>query len=293
MQNCNYTLNIRGRLFPLDRLRVMGILNATPDSFYAASRTTTEEAIRQRARQIVAEGGSMIDVGACSTRPGGEVASEAEEIRRLRIALPAVRREVPDAVISVDTFRPAVARLAVEELGADIINDVTGGTGIPLAQGGDTSFGDSDAMLRTVAQLHVPYVLTSQQPTVERALLFFAQRIEQLRAYGAADVILDPGFGFGKNIQIDGMASREGDYEHLRHLDRLMVFGLPILVGLSRKRMAREPLGITPDESLVATTALHAIAAVKGASILRVHDVREAVQVAILSEKLLKVKSEE
>ena len=271
-----YTLNIRGRLMDLSHPVVMGILNVTPDSFYAGSRVQTEEAIAVRARQIVDEGGAIIDVGACSTRPGSTPVSEEEEMARLRLALPIVRREVPDAVISVDTNRPDVARMAVEELGADIINDVG-----PLP-GGTTSAPVSSSVGRAPVSCHVgrascaahpsvPYILTSQQPTLRETLLFFATEVERLRSLGHKDIILDPGFGFGKTV--------EQNYELLAQMERLQVMELPILVGISRKSMIYKPLGITPEEALNGTTALHAVALLKGANILRVHDVKEAVQI--------------
>ena len=271
-----YTLNIRGRLMDLSHPVVMGILNVTPDSFYARSRVQTEEAIALRARQIVDEGGAIIDVGACSTRPGSTPVSEEEEMARLRLALPIVRREVPDAVISVDTNRPDVARMAVEELGADIINDVG-----PLP-GGTTSAPVSSSVGRVpvscpigrascAAHPAVPYILTSQQPTLRDTLLFFATEVERLRSLGHKDIILDPGFGFGKTV--------EQNYELLAQMERLQVMELPILVGISRKSMIYKPLGITPEEALNGTTALHAVALLKGANILRVHDVKEAVQI--------------
>ncbi|MBR3479739.1 MAG: dihydropteroate synthase [Prevotella sp.] len=270
-----YTLNIRGRLMDLSHPVVMGILNVTPDSFYAGSRVQTEEAIAVRARQIVDEGGAIIDVGACSTRPGSTPVSEEEEMARLRLALPIVRSEVPDAVISVDTNRPDVARMAVEELGADIINDVG-----PLP-GGTTSAPVSSSVGRApvscpvgrascAAHPSVPYILTSQQPTLRDTLLFFATEVERLRSLGHKDIILDPGFGFGKTV--------EQNYELLAQMERLQVMELPILVGISRKSMIYKPLGITPEEALNGTTALHAVALLKGANILRVHDVKEAVQ---------------
>ena len=260
----HYTLNIRGRLMDLSHPVVMGILNVTPDSFYAASRVETEEAIASRARQIASEGGAIIDVGACSTRPGSTPVSEEEEMARLRLALPIVRREVPEAVISVDTFRPAVARMVVEELGADIINDVG-----PLP-GGTTAAPGPVGRATCAAHPAVPYILTSQEPTLRDTLLFFSKEVERLRSKGQKDIILDPGFGFGKTV--------EQNYELLSQLERLQVMELPVLVGVSRKSMIFKPLGITPDEALNGTTALHAVALMKGASILRVHDVREAVQ---------------
>ena len=268
-----YTLNIRGRLMDLSHPVVMGILNVTPDSFYAASRVETEEAIAVRARQIADEGGAIIDVGACSTRPGSAPVSEEEEMTRLRLALPIVRREVPDAVISVDTFRPAVARMAVEELGADIINDVGPMPGGPNAVHSLVGTALAPCPVgRAICAAHpaVPYILTSQEPTLRDTLLFFSKEVERLRSLGHKDIILDPGFGFGKTV--------EQNYELLSQLERLQVMELPVLVGLSRKSMIYKPLGITPNEALNGTTALHTVALMKGASILRVHDVKEAVQ---------------
>ena len=248
----DYTINVKGRLIDLSEPLVMGILNVTPDSFYAGSRQQTEREIATRANQIVAEGGAIIDIGACSTRPGGELATEEEETERLRCALGIVRREQPQAVVSVDTFRPDVARMAIEEFGADIINDVEG----------------SREMFRIVSRLRVPYILMSSQPTTHDILLDFAEKVQQLQDQGQKDIILDPGFGFGKTL--------EQNYEVLRDLERLQVMELPILVGISRKSMIYKLLGTTPDESLNGTTAINAIALMKGASILRVHDVKEA-----------------
>ena len=251
----DYTINIHGRLMDLSQPQVMGILNVTPDSFYAASRKQTEQEIAECASRIVAEGGTIIDVGACSTRPGFQEISEAEEMERLRFGLGIVRRELPDGVISVDTFRPDVARMAVEEFGVDIINDVSEG---------------NPRMFRMVSRLRVPYILMSQQPTIREMLLSFAEKVQQLRDLGAKDIILDPGFGFGKTL--------EQNYQIMGELDKLQVMGLPLLVGVSRKSMIYRLLGFTPDESLNGTTALNTIALMKGASILRVHDVKEAVE---------------
>ena len=240
----------------------MGILNVTPDSFYADSRQQTEESIVVRCHQIISEGGSIIDVGACSTRPDSTPASEAEEMERLRFALAIVRREMPDAVVSIDTYRPQVARMAVEEYGADIINDVSEG---------------SVDMYRIVARLRVPYILMSQRPTLREMLLSFAEQVQQLRDFGAKDVILDPGFGFGKTL--------EQNYQMMAELEKLQVMDLPILVGISRKSMIYKKFGVTPNEALNGTTALNTIALMKGAGILRVHDVREAVEcVKIVSQ---------
>ena len=239
----------------LSEPQVMGILNVTPDSFYAVSRKQTEQEIAECARRIVAEGGTIIDVGACSTRPGFQEISEAEEMERLRFGLGIVRRELPDGVISVDTFRPDVARMAVEEFGVGIINDVSEG---------------NPRMFRMVSRLRVPYMLMSQQPTIREMLLSFAEKVQQLRDLGAKDIILDPGFGFGKTL--------EQNYQIMGELDKLQVMGLPLLVGVSRKSMIYKLLGFTPEESLNGTTALNTIALMKGASILRVHDVKEAVE---------------
>ena len=248
-------INVRGRLVSLSEPLVMGILNVTPDSFYAGSRKQTEQEIVERVRQIVTEGGAIIDVGACSTRPGFREVSEKEEMDRLRFGLGIVRRELPDSVVSVDTFRPDVARMAVEEFGADIVNDVSeGGT----------------AMFRMVSNLRVPYILMSQQPTIREMLLSFAEKVQQLRDFGAKDIILDPGFGFGK--------TQEQNYQVMGELEKLQVMELPLLVGVSRKSMIFKLFGVTPNESLNGTTALNVIALMKGASILRVHDVREAVE---------------
>jgi dihydropteroate synthase len=259
----DYTINVKGRLLDFSEPRVMGILNVTPDSFYADSRAATKQAVVERARQIVAEGGTIIDVGACSTRPGSMPVSQEEETARLRMALRLVRQEMPDAVVSVDTFRPEVAGMTIEEFGVDIINDISGG---------------SPVMYRMVSRLRVPYILTSQQPTVRDILLDFADRVQQLRDLGQQDIILDPGFGFGKTV--------EQNYAVLSQLEQLQVMALPVLVGVSRKSMIYKALDVTPDEALNGTTVLNTVALAKGASVLRVHDVREAVECVQLSNRL-------
>ena len=259
----DYTINIHGQLMELSKPQVMGILNVTPDSFFAGSRMQTEQEIAVRANQIMAEGATMIDVGGCSTRPGSEPVSEAEEMQRLRMALGAVRREQPHAVISVDTFRPDVARMAVEEFGADIINDVSEG---------------NMEMYRMIARLRVPYILMSVQPTLRDMLLAFAREVQQLRDLGVKDIILDPGFGFGKSVA--------QNYQVMNHLERLLVMELPLLVGISRKSMIYKLLGLTPNESLNGTSVLNTIVLMKGASILRVHDVKEAVECVRIVESL-------
>ena len=251
----DYMINVSGRLVSLSEPLVMGILNVTPDSFYAGSRKQTEQEIVERARQIEAEGGAIIDIGAYSTRPGAKEVPEADEMERLRFGLGIVRREMPDSIVSVDTFRPDVARMAVEEFGADIINDVSEG-GL--------------AMFRMVSNLRVPYILMSQQPTMRDMLLSFAEKVQQLRDFGAKDIILDPGFGFGKTL--------EQNYQVMGELEKLQVMELPLLVGVSRKSMIFKLFGVTPNDALNGTTVLNTIALMKGTSILRVHDVREAVE---------------
>ena len=253
----SYTINVRGQLIDLGEPLVMGIMNVTPDSFYANSRVQTAEAIRQRAHQIVAEGAKMIDIGACSTRPGGVVVSAEEEMQRLAFALPIVKEAEPDAILSIDTFHADIARRTIEEFGADIINDV--------------EEGKDPEMFRTVAELGAPYILMSTASNLHDMLIDFSREVQELRDLGQKDIILDPGFGFGK----DPVA---GNYELLSVMERLQVMELPILVGISRKRMIHQLLGITAAESLNGTTILNTIALLKGANILRVHDVREAVE---------------
>lgn len=267
----NYTLNIKGRLLSLEQPQVMGILNCTPDSFFAGSRKQSEKDIAERAHQIVAEGGTIIDVGAFSTRPGAQEVSEEEEMERLRRALPVVRREQPDVAVSVDTYRPDVARMVVEEYGVDIINDVSEGgkTGIvdtPL----EPSQSKVPAIFAMMGRLKVPYILMSVQGNLKDMLINFSGEVEQLRAEGCKDIILDPGFGFGKTI--------EENFKLLEEMDKLQALELPLLVGVSRKRMIHQTLDVTVDEALNGTTIINTAALLKGASILRVHDVKEAVQ---------------
>ena len=268
-----YTIQVRGGLVSLREPQVMGILNCTPDSVFAGSRVQTEESIARRANQIIEEGGTMIDVGGFSTRPGGVEVPEEEEMRRLRFALPIVRREQPEAILSVDTYRPNVARMVVEEMGADIINDVSEGgiTGVvdtPLEQTTD----EYPAIFRTVAALGVPYILMSVKPTIHDMLLAMAREVQQLRDLGQKDIILDPGFGFGFD------KTQEQNYDVLREMNRLSTLGLPILAGMSRKRMIFQPLGTNPDGSLNGTTVVNTLALMNGASILRVHDVKAAAE---------------
>lgn len=275
----DYTINVHGKLLQLDRPVVMGILNCTPDSFYAGSRKQTEKEIADRANQIINEGGGIIDVGAFSTRPGAQEVSVEEEMRRLKAALPIVRREQPDAIISVDTYRPDVARMVVEEYGADIINDVSEGgiTGIvdkPLEEtynvDSDDKYKDYPAIFRMMGRLKVPYILMSVQGNLRDMTIGFSREIQQLRDLGVKDIILDPGYGFGKTM--------EENFDILREQAKLEVFELPILAGLSRKRLIWKTLGLTADEALNGTTVVNTVALMNGAAILRVHDVKEAVQ---------------
>jgi hypothetical protein len=272
----DYSINVRGRLVDLSSPLVMGILNVTPDSFYQGSRKQTEIEIAQRTNQIIEEGGEMIDVGAFSTRPGGAFeVTEEEEMDRLRRALAIVRRERPEAIVSVDTYRPRVARRCVEEWGADIINDVSEGglTGIV-----NTPIHEEGSMFETVARLQVPYILMSVKSNLHDMLIAFARETQELYALGAKDIILDPGFGFGKTL--------DENYKIYHHMERLQVLDLPLLVGISRKSMIYKLLGGDPTTSLNGTTVLNTIALQKGAAILRVHDVREAVEACKIYERM-------
>lgn len=264
------TLNLRGRLLELREPLIMGILNVTPDSFFSESRTPDEEHIAQRVKQMMNDGADMIDIGGYSSRPGADDVSTEEEMNRLRRGLRIIRKLYPDVPVSVDTFRADVARMCIEEEGADIINDISGGM-------------MDRQMFRTVAQLHVPYIMMHMQGTPDsmqlaphyenlrqEVMLYFAERIDRLCQMGAKDIIVDPGFGFGKTM--------EHNYELMAHLEDFHVFGLPLLVGISRKSMIYKLLGGTPQTSLNGTTVLNTIALTKGAHILRVHDVKEAVE---------------
>ena len=274
-----YTINIKGHLMDLSTPQVMGILNVTPDSFYSGSRKQTEMEIAQRANQIIEEGGSIIDVGAFSTRPGADEVSEEEEGRRLKFALDIVRREQPDAAVSVDTYRPTLARKCIEEWGADIINDVseggiTGIVNVPLKQRQE----EYPEMFRVVGDLEVPYILMSVQPKLETMMKGFAREVQQLRDLGAKDIILDPGFCFGKNLI--------QSYQIYNEMEKLNVMELPVLVGISRKTMIYKLLGGDATTSLNGTSVLDTIALMKGASILRVHDVKEAAEAVKIIEAM-------
>ena len=273
----DYTINVSGRLIDLSHPQVMGILNVTPDSFFADSRKQTEEEIAKRAEQILEEGAAMIDVGAFSTRPGAAMVSEEEESARLHLALSVIRRNHPEAVLSIDTFRPAVVKRVIAEFGDCVINDVGG-----LTAGPDGALADDpirrEEMFRLVSSMHVPYIYMTSAATLREVLLDFAEKAQQLRDLGQKDIILDPGFGFGKTT--------DQDYALMGELEKLQVMQLPILVGISRKSMIWRRLGITPAEALNGTTALHAVALLKGASILRVHDVKAAMETVKLIRTL-------
>ena len=269
----DYALTCNGQLLDLSTPQVMGILNATPDSFYAASRTQTEREIVSRTEQILNEGGSIIDVGACSTRPDSKTATEAEEAERLRLALKTIRSVAPDAIVSVDTFRPQLARMAVEEYGAAIINDV----GAPVNSPEVTVDSQKD-MFRMVSRLRVPYIYMSRKSSIKDILLDSAEVIDMLRSMGQKDIIIDPGFGFGKTV--------EQNYEVMNGLEQLQMLKLPLLVALSRKSMIYRLLETSQEEALTGTIALNTIALMKGADILRVHDVKEAVECIKIVNKI-------
>lgn len=272
-------ISIHNKTLDLSSPQVMGILNVTPDSFYAGSRKQTEQEIAERTNQIISEGATSIDVGAFSTRPGPAFVSEEEEIQRMRNGLAIVRREQPDAILSIDTFRPAVARMAVEEFGADIINDISEGRGYYNNTANANAKVDveenenepSDILLE-VARLKVPYILMSLQPDLDSTVSTFIRKLKTLTSIGVKDIILDPGYGFGKDI-ISGNYSLLAAQQELKD-----TFHLPLLVGISRKRMIWQLLYSNADEALNGTTALNMLALDRGADILRVHDVSAAVE---------------
>ena len=271
-------INVKGRLLDLTTPQVMGILNVTPDSFYSGSRMQTQEEIAVRARQIIDEGASIIDIGAYSSRPNAEHITAAEEMNPLRTGLEIVNRNHPDAIVSVDTFRADVAEQCVKDYGVAIVNDIAAGE-------------MDDRMFETVARLGVPYIMMHMQGTpqnmqkephydnlIKEVFIYFARKVQQLRDLGMKDIILDPGFGFGKTL--------EHNYELMAHLEEFSIFELPLLVGVSRKSMIYKLLGGTPQDALNGTTVLDTVALMKGANILRVHDVREAVEAVRIVEKL-------
>ena len=274
----NRTINIKGELFSLDRPVVMGILNVTPDSFFAGSRKRTEAEIAARIEEILAQGGDWIDIGGYSSRPDATPVTADEEMRRLELGLEILRHDYPSVPVSVDTFRADVARYCVEKYGVAMINDISAGELDP-------------EMFRTVADLQVPYIMMHMRGTpqtmasltdytnlMDEIMLYFAEKVRQLCLMGVSDLILDPGFGFSKTL--------EQNYELMAHLREFGIFDLPILVGISRKRMIYQLLGGTPEESLNGTTALHTYALLNGADILRVHDVKEAVEAVRIVQKI-------
>lgn len=274
-------LNIKGELTNFESPVVMGILNVTPDSFYVASRKNSEEEIIARAGQIMEEGGQIIDIGAYSSRPGADDVPEEEEIRRLSFALETLNREYgANLIYSIDTFRANVARTCVEKYGASMINDISGGEMDP-------------DMFDTIADMDVPYILMHMKGTPANMQInpsytdlfgeifkYLSEKVEILKQKGVNDIILDPGFGFGKTL--------DDNYRLLAHLEEFSVFELPLLVGISRKTMIYRFLETTADESLNGTSVLNTISLMKGADILRVHDVRQAVEAVKLVEKLKK-----
>ena len=271
-------INVNGRLMDLSEPQVMGILNVTPDSFYAGSRSETEKDIVQRLHQIIDEGASIIDIGGYSSRPNAEHISAEEEMNRLRNGLEIIRKHQPDAVVSVDTFRADVAKMCVEEYGVAIINDISAGQ-------------MDEEMFPTIAKLGVPYIIMHMKGTpqdmqvspqydhfLKEIFYYFSEKVQKLRDLGVKDIIIDPGFGFGKTL--------EHNYELMNHLEEFSLFELPLLVGVSRKSMIYKLLETTPEEAMNGTTALHTIALLKGANILRVHDVKEAVESIKIVQKM-------
>ena len=264
------TININGQLMDLSIPKVMGIVNLTPDSFFEGSRAQTDMQVAERVRLLLTEGADILDVGAYSSRPGADDLPVEEEMRRLREGLSVLRKEAPNAIVSVDTFRADVAKMCIQEYGVAIINDISGG--------------DLDSnMFSTIARAHVPYIIMHMQGTphnmqqapyyedvLKEVMLHLADKVKTLQDMKVNDIILDPGFGFGK--------TQAHNFELLAHLNEFDIFQLPLLVGVSRKSMIYKTLGITPAEALNGTTALHTIALSKGANILRVHDVKEAVE---------------
>lgn len=271
-------INANGKLMDLSEPQVMGILNVTPDSFYAGSRGVTNGYILDRCQQILDEGASIIDIGAYSSRPGAAEVSKAEEMERLRTGLELIRQHHPEAIVSVDTFRADVARMCVEEYGAALINDISAGQ-------------MDEQMFPTIARLGVPYVIMHMKGTpkdmqicpqydhfLKEIFYFFSEKVQKLRDLGVKDIIIDPGFGFGKTL--------EHNYQLMNHLEEFKLFELPILVGISRKSMIYRLLDTNPEEALNGTTALNTIALTKGAHILRVHDVKEAMECVRIVQKM-------
>ena len=275
------TANIKGELMDFSSPKVMGILNITPDSFFQGSRKQTEKEIAERVQQMISEGADIIDVGGYSSRPNAAFVCEQEELERLRFGLAILFKESPNAIVSIDTFRANVAKVCIEEYGAAIINDISGG-------------GLDDKMFDTVAALQVPYIIMHMRGTPQSMMeqtqynhlmkdifLYFAEKINTLHQKGVNDIWIDPGFGFSKTT--------DQNYEVLNKLEQFRIFELPVLVGFSRKTMIREVIQVSADEALTGTTALNMLSLTQGADILRVHDVKEAVQTVQLFNKIKKV----
>ena len=279
MPICNTTyINVKGQLMDLSQPKVMGILNVTPDSFYAESRLQTEKEIILRLQEMENEGASIMDIGAYSSRPNAQHISIEEEMERLRNCLTLVNKECPNAIVSIDTFRADIAKMCVEEYGAAMINDISAGN-------------MDKQMFATITQLGVPYIIMHMQGTpqdmqsaphydnlLKEVFYYFSEKISKLRDLGVKDIILDPGFGFGKTL--------EHNYQLMNHLEEFSTFELPLLVGISRKSMIYKLLGTSPEEALNGTTALNTISLLKGANILRVHDVKAAVEAVNIVEKM-------
>ena len=275
----NKTLNVRGKLIDLSTPKVMGILNVTPDSFFDGGRFLDEKSVLAHATKMVNEGADFIDVGGFSSRPGASNLPDAEEASRVLPAIQLLTKHFPDTILSIDTFRSGIARQAVEA-GASMVNDISGGEQDPL-------------MIKTVAALNVPYILmhmrgtpetmttlTTYDDLIKDIIDYFHKKIKLLHQAGVKDIILDPGFGFAKTV--------EQNFELLNHLEHFRILGLPILAGLSRKSLIWKTVGATPDDALNGTTALNSIALSKGVSLLRVHDVKEAVECVKLASRMRK-----
>ncbi len=274
-----HSLNLQGRILNLSTPVVMGILNATPDSFYPRSRLLNPEDAVARAREMLEQGAKIVDVGAVSSRPGAEEVTEEEELNRLSPVIEAIRREIPDCAVSVDTWRGSVAREMYERYGIHMVNDISAGQ-------------MDQSMFQVMASLGIPYVIMHMQGkpsnmqdaplyenVVDELLQFFGERVDKLRKKGINDIVIDPGFGFGKTL--------EQNYELLTHMDAFRIFELPLMVGLSRKSMINKVLETDSDHSLVGTTAAHMAALINGASILRVHDVRAAIETIKIFEQIV------
>ena len=272
-----YLINCRGSLLDLSLPRIMGVLNVTPDSFYDGGRYFQEKAISEQLDKLIAGGADIIDVGGYSSRPGADHIPVSEERDRIRPVLDLIRKKHPGLIVSVDTFRAEIAREVVEDYQVDIINDISAGEMDP-------------PIFDAIAELQVPYIMMHMKGTPqdmkERAhyedmmkeiMDYFSGKYDQLRKLGVNDIILDPGFGFGKTVQ--------HNYQLLYNLNQFKIFELPVMVGISRKSMIYKTLDITPDESLNGTTVLNTIALMNGANILRVHDVKEAMEVIKLVER--------